>query len=137
MRSGRHLACWFRKALLVVLGFNPLSIIGLRRAFKHRTASAPWCGTYFGAARLRDWLTLLGFDIVDQRPCFPVDACASRLAPGNSLVRGVDTSGARERWAHSRAEARQRSASGALAMEAPTASGGRRARGSIGEGRRW
>ena len=59
------------KGSLVVLGFNPLSIIGLRRAFKHRTASAPWCGTYFGTARLRDWLTLLGFDIIDQRPCFP------------------------------------------------------------------
>ena len=55
---------------LVVLGFNPLSIIGLRRVFKHRAEVAPWCGTYFGAGRLRDWLTLLGFDIVDQRPCF-------------------------------------------------------------------
>ena len=55
---------------LVVLGFNPVSVIGLRRVFKHRAEVAPWCGTYFGAGRLRDWLTLLGFDIVDQRPCF-------------------------------------------------------------------
>ena len=55
---------------LVILGFNPVSIIGLRRVFRHRAKSAPWCGTYFGAGRLRDWLTLLGFDIVDQRPCF-------------------------------------------------------------------
>ena len=55
---------------LLILGFNPLSVIGLRRAFRYRAAVAPWCGTYFGAGRLRDWLTLLGFDIVDQRPCF-------------------------------------------------------------------
>lgn len=55
---------------LVVLGFNPTSTIGLRRVFRHRAEVAPWCGTYFGAGRLRDWLTLLGFDIVDQRACF-------------------------------------------------------------------
>ena len=55
---------------LVILGFNPLSVIGLQRALRYRAAVAPWCGTYFGAGRLRDWLTLLGFDIVDQRPCF-------------------------------------------------------------------
>ena len=55
---------------LVVLGFNPVSIIGLRRVFRYRAADAPWCGTYFGTGRLRDWLGLLGFDIVDQRPCF-------------------------------------------------------------------
>ena len=55
---------------LVVLGFNPVSVIGLRRVFKHRAEVAPWCGTYFGAGRLRDWLTLLGFDVVDHRPCF-------------------------------------------------------------------
>ena len=55
---------------LVIVGFNPVSVIGLGRVLRHRAEVAPWCGTYFGAGRLRDWLTLLGFDIVDQRPCF-------------------------------------------------------------------
>ena len=55
---------------LVVVGFNPMSVIGVRRVLRYRAADAPWCGTYFGAGRLRDWLTLLGFDLVDQRPCF-------------------------------------------------------------------
>lgn len=55
---------------LVILSFNPLSPMGLRRAFKYRMEEAPWCGTYFGVGRLRDWLTLLGFDVIDQRPCF-------------------------------------------------------------------
>ena len=47
---------------LVVLGFNPISVIGLRRVLKPRASVAPWCGTYFGAGRLREWLSLLGFD---------------------------------------------------------------------------
>ena len=55
---------------LVILGFNPMSVIGLRRVFGYRAEAAPWCGTYYGAGRLRDWLTLLGFDVTDQRSCF-------------------------------------------------------------------
>ena len=67
---------------LVLLGFNPFGVIGLRRAFRYRAATAPWCGTYFGAARLRDWLTLLGFDIVDQRPCFASGHADRAWRPG-------------------------------------------------------
>ena len=55
---------------LVILGFNPVGVIGLRRIFRYRAHTAPWCGTCIGSARLREWLTLLGFDVVDQRPCF-------------------------------------------------------------------
>ena len=72
---------------LVVLGFNPVSVIGLRRAFTYRAEAAPWCGTYFGAGRLRDWLTLLGFDITDQRPCFASNSGIRPWRPGRrSLV---------------------------------------------------
>ena len=67
---------------LLVLGFNPVSVIGLKRMLKHRAADAPWCGTYFSAGRLRDWLTLLGFDIVDQRPCFASGNGAGHGTPG-------------------------------------------------------
>ena len=34
---------------LVILGFNPVSVIGLRRVFRYRAEVAPWCGTYFGS----------------------------------------------------------------------------------------
>ena len=72
---------------LVILGFNPVSVIGLGRVFRYRAAVAPWCGTYFGAGRLRDWLTLLGFDIVDQRPCFASRPGTRPWRPGRrSLV---------------------------------------------------
>ena len=67
---------------LLVLGFNPVSVIGLKRVLKHRAADAPWCGTYFSAGRLRDWLTLLGFDIVDQRPCFASGSGTPAERPG-------------------------------------------------------
>ena len=67
---------------LVILGFNPVSLIGLRRVLKYRAATAPWCGTYFGAARLRDWLALLGFDIVDQRPCLASGHAGRAWRPG-------------------------------------------------------
>ena len=68
---------------LVVLGFNPVSAIGLRRVFKLRAATAPWCGTYFGTGRLRDWLSLLGFEVVDQRPCFASGRAARPGRPGS------------------------------------------------------
>ena len=75
---------------LVILSFNPVSPIGLRRVFRYRAAVAPWCGTYFGAGRLRDWLTLLGFDIVDQRPCFATRSVIPRWRPGRrSLVEWI------------------------------------------------
>ena len=75
---------------LVILGFNPVSVIGLQRAFRYRAEVAPWCGTYFGAGRLRDWLTLLGFDIVDQRPCFSLNpGTRSRRAGRRSLAEWV------------------------------------------------
>ena len=67
---------------LLVLGFNPVSVIGLKRMLKPRAADAPWCGTYFSAGRLRDWLTLLGFDIVDQRPCFASGNGTGHGTPG-------------------------------------------------------
>ena len=72
---------------LVILGFNPVSVIGLRRVFKCRAEVAPWCGTYFGATRLRDWLTLLGFDIIDQRACFAAERGPRGWWPGRrSLI---------------------------------------------------
>ena len=67
----------------MILGFNPISVIGLRRVLKPRVSVAPWCGTYFGAGRLRDWLSLLGFDVVDQRPCFASGRAARPGRPGS------------------------------------------------------
>lgn len=55
---------------VVILGFNPWGwwiwwclTWGWRR-------KAPWCGKFLRCGRLRDWLELLGFDIVEVRGYF-------------------------------------------------------------------
>lgn len=55
---------------VVILGFNPYSLWGLWRVVNRRRASAPWSGRFFGLTRVKDWLALLGFDIVLTRHYF-------------------------------------------------------------------
>lgn len=47
---------------LLLTGFNPLSMFGLRRLFD-RTNAPPWNQEFISLARAKDWLTLLGFDL--------------------------------------------------------------------------
>jgi SAM-dependent methyltransferase len=47
---------------VLITGFNPWSLWGLRRKLGCRPAF-PWNGRYLGVARLKDWLTLLGFEV--------------------------------------------------------------------------
>jgi SAM-dependent methyltransferase len=68
---------------LVILGFNPWSLWALRRMLRGR-AEPPWCGRFLGAARLKDWLGLLGFETlgVDTfffRPPFGREGIMRRL----------------------------------------------------------
>lgn len=56
---------------VVILGFNPWSVWGMRRLLRgRRRRHAPWHGTFRGVYRIKDWLSLLGFDIVQVRPYF-------------------------------------------------------------------
>ncbi len=64
---------------LLLLVFNPVSSMGVQRLFRARSRHAPWCGIYLGSRQLRDWLGLLGFDIIDQRPCFAARLAAQEL----------------------------------------------------------
>lgn len=47
---------------VVVTGFNPYSLWGVRRSFGAARRSMPWCGRYISVSRLRDWFALLGFE---------------------------------------------------------------------------
>ncbi len=49
---------------VVVLGFNPWSLWGLWRLLFGRSGKAPWCGDFLSLTRTRDWMALLGFDVV-------------------------------------------------------------------------
>jgi hypothetical protein len=55
---------------LLICGFNPWSLIGCWRYLKRRQQPVPWRGQFLGLARLRDWLALLGFDVLSQDACF-------------------------------------------------------------------
>jgi SAM-dependent methyltransferase len=56
---------------VVILGFNPWSIWGLWRLVRwKRKEHPPWSGTFRGILRIKDWLALLGFDVVLSRSAF-------------------------------------------------------------------
>ena len=48
---------------IVISGFNPLSLWGMRRALVPSRREYPWCGRFIGLLRLKDWLQLLGFEL--------------------------------------------------------------------------
>ena len=53
---------------IVISGFNPLSLWGAKRTFVRRhERPVPWCGRFLGLLRLKDWLSLLGFELTGGR----------------------------------------------------------------------
>ena len=60
---------------LLISGFNPFSLWGLALGFKNLLSGKcsartfPWNGKFIGLARLKDWLTLLGFEVVSVQTC--------------------------------------------------------------------
>lgn len=60
---------------LIISGFNPFSLWGLTLIFKNAFSGRcgkkkfPWNTRFIGLARLKDWLTLLGFELVSAATC--------------------------------------------------------------------
>ena len=52
---------------LIILGFNPWSLMGAQRWIPGRRKSIPWSGDFLPLRRIQDWLSLLGFDIEETR----------------------------------------------------------------------
>jgi SAM-dependent methyltransferase len=48
---------------LVIVGFNPWSLWGLRSALGFSRNQCPWNGRFVSLLRVKDWLALLGFDV--------------------------------------------------------------------------
>jgi len=55
---------------VVILGFNPWGLWIFWRMVLAWRGKPPWCGRFLRPARLRDWLKLLGFDIVHSSSYF-------------------------------------------------------------------
>ncbi len=51
---------------LIISGFNPFSLWGMHRALG-RKQGYPWSGRFIALPRLKDWLALLGFEVVGGR----------------------------------------------------------------------
>ena len=47
---------------IVISGFNPFSLFGVKRYFGRRQ-TPPWNGSFIALYRLKDWLSLLGFEV--------------------------------------------------------------------------
>ncbi|MBU1689658.1 MAG: class I SAM-dependent methyltransferase [Gammaproteobacteria bacterium] len=54
---------------VIISGFNPFSLWGLPRFLPSRRESYPWNGDFISLPRIKDWLALLGFDVVAGRMC--------------------------------------------------------------------
>jgi SAM-dependent methyltransferase len=55
---------------LLITGFNPYSLFGVKRYFG-RERSGAWSAEFIALHRLKDWLTLLGFDLIEgELDCF-------------------------------------------------------------------
>jgi len=52
---------------LVLLGFSPWSLWGMWRLLLCWREDPPWSGHFYGLGRLRDWLSLLDFELVTVR----------------------------------------------------------------------
>ncbi len=52
---------------VIILGFNPWSLWGLRRLFCLDKTQVPWCGYFLSRQRINDWLSLLGFEVQMHR----------------------------------------------------------------------
>ena len=53
---------------VLISGFNPISLWGIKRRLAGRNAAYPWQGQYFSVRRLKDLLKLLSFET--QAGCF-------------------------------------------------------------------
>jgi len=70
---------------VVIIGFNPWSLWGVWRIVLGHRGAPPWCGRFFSMARVKDWLSLLNFDIVRSkmffyRPPFQSERIMKRLS---------------------------------------------------------
>jgi SAM-dependent methyltransferase len=71
---------------VLIAGFNPFSLWGIKRRLNRGDSAYPWCGQYLSVRRLRDWLTLLSFET--QAGCF------GRYAPAVTQEKWL------RRWRH-------------------------------------
>ena len=51
---------------IIISGFNPISLSGLNKIVPFRRQELPWHGRFFTPMRVKDWLHLLGYEILED-----------------------------------------------------------------------
>ncbi len=99
------------EGVLFVCALNPWSLLGIWRALRRHAGNAPWHGRFLAQGRLRDWLKLVGLELVSVdglffRPPLRNARILQRLTPMEALGRrlwsplsGAFVLGARKRVA--------------------------------------
>ncbi len=54
---------------LVITGFNPFSLVGINKILPYRRQKSPWNERFFSPMRIKDWLQLMGFEILADQRC--------------------------------------------------------------------
>ncbi|MGL1956763.1 MAG: methyltransferase domain-containing protein [Colwellia sp.] len=54
---------------LIITGYNPFSLAGVNRLTPYRRQKAPWNEHFFSPMRVKDWLHLMGFEILADQRC--------------------------------------------------------------------
>jgi SAM-dependent methyltransferase len=75
---------------VVISGINPISLWGLRSALQKKSTQPMkdylWAGQSFGLLRIKDWLNLLGFEIINtQFACYRLPIQNQRWSQGLAL----------------------------------------------------
>jgi len=78
---------------LVLSSFNPFSLWGAKRYFG-RQQTPPWNGDFIGLYRMKDWLSLLGFEVIGGR----LDCYVPPFAQQRWLHRFAFCESAGDRW---------------------------------------
>jgi ubiquinone/menaquinone biosynthesis C-methylase UbiE len=73
---------------LIVVGFNPFSLWGLRRLTSFRNKKLPWSANFIRVGRLIDWLTLLDFKVEEIN--YSGYRLPFNMSKGDSFFSGVD-----------------------------------------------
>lgn len=59
---------------VIITGFNPISLTGLASMMPWRKHNLPWSGRMFTSSRIKDWLSVLNYQVLecDQYALFPM-----------------------------------------------------------------
>ena len=68
---------------LLLTGVNPYSAVGMLKAWPACRKRYPWLGRFFTISRIKDWLHLVGFEIIAEQRFFCSAMLAEQYAAGN------------------------------------------------------